>query len=69
MGALRASPNQALLDSETNNVQSRRKPKVKEKMNIEFKPKEEFDPLDEALSSRKDKHQRFEKGSALTVRK
>ena len=62
MGALRASPNQALLAGETRNAQARRKQKAKEKRNIEFEPKDEFDPLDEASCSRKEKHQRFDKG-------
>ena len=62
MGALRSSPNQALLVGETRNVQARRKQKGKEKRNIEFEPKGEFDPSNEASSSRKDKHQRFDKG-------
>ena len=57
MGALRASPTQALLVGET-----RRKHKGKEKRNTEFEPKEEFDPSDEASGSRKDKHQKYEKG-------
>ena len=61
MVALRASPNQDLLDGETKNVQVRRKKKGKEKMNTKFKLKEYFDPSDEALGSRKYKHQRFEK--------
>ena len=58
MGALRASPNEALLDEETRNAQARRKLKGKEKRNNEFEPKYEFDPLDEALGARKEKHQR-----------
>ena len=62
MGALRASPNQALLASETRNAQARRKHKGKEKINIEFEPKDEFDPSYEASGSRKEKHQRFDKG-------
>ena len=62
MGALGASPNQALLVGETKNAQIRRKHKGKEKRNTEFEPKEEFDPSDEASSSKKDKHQRFDKG-------
>ena len=39
MGALRSSPNQALLVGETRNVKARRNQKGKEKMNIEFEPK------------------------------
>ena len=44
MGALKASPNQALLASETSNAQAKRKQKGKEKKKIEFEPKDEFDP-------------------------
>ena len=62
MGALRASTNQALLAWETKNVQARRKQKCKEKKNIEFEPKKQFDPTYEASGSNKDKHQRFGKG-------
>ena len=62
MEALRASPNQALLAGETRNAQVKRKQKGKYKRNIEFEPKEEFDPSDGASCSKKDKHQRFEKG-------
>ena len=62
MGALRASTNQALLVGETKNAQERRKQKGKEKKNIEFKPKEYFDLVDEVLGYKKDKHQRFDKG-------
>ena len=69
MGALRASPNQSLLAGETKNAQTRRKQKGKEKRNIEFEPKEEFDPADEALGSNKDKHQRFDKGKCSYCKK
>ena len=58
MGAHTTSTNQAPLDGETRNSQARRKQKGKQKRNTEFEPKYEFDPLDEALGSRKDKHQR-----------
>ena len=58
MGSIRASPNQALLDGETRNVQAIRKQKSKEKRNTEFKPKDEFDPSNEASGYRKDKHQK-----------
>ena len=54
MGSLRASPNQALLDGETKNMQAlRRKQKGKEKKNIEFEPEDEFDPSDEVSGSAK----------------
>ena len=36
---------------------------------IEFEPKEEFDTSDEASSSKKDKHQRFDKGKETIQRK
>ena len=62
MGALKASPNQALLAHGTRNAQAKRKHKGKDKRNTEFEPKEEFDPLDEASFSRKDKPQRYQKG-------
>ena len=52
MGALRASPNQALLAGETRNAQARRKQKGKEKINTEFEPKYEFDPTLEASGFR-----------------
>ena len=55
MGALRASPNQALIGSEIRNVHERRKKKGKEKRHIEFEPKDEFDPSNEASGSEKDK--------------
>ena len=61
MGVLKASPNQALLDSDTKNVQVRRKQKGKLKLNIEFEPKEYFDLANEYLGSNKDKHKRFNK--------
>ena len=60
MGALRASPNQALLVGETKNAQARRKQEEKEKKNTEFEPREEFDTIDESTFSKKEK--RFEKG-------
>ena len=44
MGALIASPNQAILAGETMNAQARRKNKGKEKINIDYEPKDEFDP-------------------------
>ena len=69
MGDLRASPNQALLADETKNAQARRKHKCKEKRNTEFEPKEEFDPTDEASISKKDKHQRFDKGKCSYYKK
>ena len=69
MGSLRASPYQALLAGETRNVQARRKHKGKETRNIEFEPKEEFDPSDEASISKKDKHQRFDKGKCSYCKK
>ena len=69
MGALIASPNQYLLAGETNNVQARRKQKGKEKRNIEFKPNQEFDPVDEASGSKNDKHQRFDKGKCSYCKK
>ena len=61
MGALNASKNQYLLVGETKNAQARRKHKRKDKRNTEFKPKEEFDPTDEASDSKNEKHQRFDK--------
>ena len=69
MGAFRASPNQALLVGETRNVQARRKQKGKEKRNTKFEPKDEFDPLDEALGSRKEKYQRSDKGKCSYCKK
>ena len=69
MGSIRASPNQALLASETRNAQARRKHKGKEKINIEFEPKDEFDPSYEASRSRKDKHKRFENGKCSYYKK
>ena len=63
------SPNQALLDSETKNVQTRSKQKGKEKRNIEFEPKEEFYPIDEASRSKKEKHQIFDKGKCFYCKK
>ena len=48
MGALIASPNKALLASETRNAQLIRKHKSKEKRNIEIEPKDDFDLSDEA---------------------
>ena len=69
MGALGASPNQYLLDGETRNARAIRKHKGKDKINIEFEHKDEFDPLDEALGSRKDKHQRFDKGKCSYCKK
>ena len=69
MGALRASPNQALLAGETRNAQSRRKQKGKEKRNTEFEPKYEFDPSDDAPVSSKDKHQRYDKGKCSYCKK
>ena len=69
MGALKASPNQALLVGETNNVQAMRKQKGKEKRNIDFEPKEDFNPVDEASGSNKDKHQRFDKGKCSYYKK
>ena len=69
MGSLRASPNQALLVGETKNAQARRKQKGKEKRNTEFEPKEEFDPAIEATGSKKDKHQRFDKGKCSYCKK
>ena len=61
MGALKASPNQALLAGETRNAQTRMKHKGKEKGNTEFEPKYEFDPSYEASGSRKHKYQRYDK--------
>ena len=49
------------IGGETKNVQARRKQKGKEKRNIEFKPKEAFDPANGASGSRKDKHERSNK--------
>ena len=69
MGALGASPNQALLASERRNVQVRRKRKGKQKRNTEFEPKYEFDPSNEASGSRKDKHQRYDKGKCSYCKK
>ena len=69
MGALRASSNQALLTGETRNAQARRKQKGKEKIHIEFEPKYEFDPSDESSCSRKDKHQRYDKGKCSYYKK
>ena len=69
MGALRASPNQALLAGETRNAQGRRKQKGKQKRNIEFEPKDKFDPSDEASGSGKDKHQRSDKGKCSYCKK
>ena len=69
MGALRASPNQALLVGETMNMQARRKKKGKEKRNTEFEDKDEFDPSDESLGSRKDIHQRSVKGKFFDCKK
>ena len=58
MGALRASPNKALLACETRNVQGIRKQKGKDKINTDFEPKYEFDPTLESSCSRKNKHQK-----------
>ena len=69
MGALRASPNQALLASETRNAQARSTQKGKEKINTEFEPKDEFDPSNEASGSRRDKHQRYDKGKCSYFKK
>ena len=62
MGVLRASPNQDLLDGETKNAQAKGKKKGKDKRNTVFEPNKEFDPSDGASGSKKDKHQRFDKG-------
>ena len=69
MGALRASPNQSLLDGEARNPQERRKQKGKEKRNTEFEPKEQFDLPDEASICKKDKHERFDKGKCYEYKK
>ena len=50
-------------------MQERRKQKGKDKRNTKSKPKEEFDPLDEASSSKKDKHQRFDKAKCFYYNK
>ena len=60
MGVLKTSKNQVLLAGETKNAQEKGKWKGKEKRYTKFEPKEEFDPLDRALGSKKDKHNRFE---------
>ena len=57
MGTLVSSLNQSLLDGGKTNEKARRKQEGKEKRNNEFKPKEEFDPIDEASGSKKYKHQ------------
>ena len=69
MGALRAFPNQALLAGEIRNAQARRKQKGKEKINTKFEPKDEFDPSDEAYGSKKEKHQRSDKGKCSYCKK
>ena len=60
MGSLRAS--KALLAGETKNVKARRKPKGKENRNSRFEPNKEFYLENEALSSKKEKYQRFDEG-------
>ena len=69
MWSLRASPNQALLDGETKNVEARRKKKGKEKRNTECKPKEDYDQANEASRSKKDKNQSFDKGKWFDCKK
>ena len=61
MGSLRACPNQCLLVGKTKNAKERSNHKGKEKRNIEFKPKEEFDPTNVTSCSKTKKHQRFNK--------
>ena len=50
-------------------MQVRRKNKGKDKRNTKLEPKEEFDPSDEASGSKKDKHQRFDKGKCSYFKK
>ena len=69
MGYLKASLNQALLASETKNVQARRNQKGKEQRNIKLEAKEEFDQSNGASSSKKDKHNRFDKGKCSYCKK
>ena len=69
MGSLGASTKQHLLVGETNNVQERKNKKGKDKGNPEFEPKDEFDPSNEASVSKKDKHQRFDKGKSSYCKK
>ena len=61
MGSLKTSKNQAVLAKETVNAQEKRKQKGKDKRDTEFKPKEEIDPSDGILDSKKDTHHRFDK--------
>ena len=69
MGSLRASKNKYLLVEETMNAQARRNHKGKDKRNTKFEHKEEFDPIDEASISKKDKHHRFDKGKCSYYKK
>ena len=69
MGSLRATIKQALLDGETKNAQARRNQKAQDKRNTDFEPKEEFDPSHEASGSKKEKHQRFNKGKCSYCKK
>ena len=59
MGALISSRNQALLDGESKDSNSKGKQKGKNKKNSDSKPKEKLNPPDGALSSKKDKQKRF----------
>ena len=63
MGSRISSPNQDILVGEVRNVQARMTKKGKNKRSAEFEPKYEFNPSDESPGSRKDKHQRYEKGN------
>ena len=69
MGALKALNNQALFFGKTNNAEAQGRLKGKNQKNIEFKPKEEFDPSDGALGSNRDKHKRFENSKCSYCKK
>ena len=69
MVSLIATIKQTLLDGETKNAQARGNQKGNDKRNTEFKPKEVFDPSHEASGSKKEKHQRFNKGKCSYCKK
>ena len=71
MGAIVSSTNHDLLVGETTNAKPRRNHKGKDKRNIEFKPKEEFDPSDGSNSKalRRKNIIGLTRASAPTIRK
>ena len=69
MGALSASKNKSLLARETKNAQERRKPKGRDKRNTEFELEDELYPSNESSGSKKEKHQRFDKGKCSCCKK